>query len=140
MKCPACRSTLTERVVGALTADVCDTGCGGVYLDRFELNDVDEAAEVEGEALVEWSEFEGRKQPDQDQRYACPRCQMIMMRSRFKPDIPVTIDTCPQCAGIWVDHGELASIRAAPGSDEDRRRQAQEFIWKAFEDIRKAHS
>ena len=59
MKCPACRSPLTERVVGALTADVCDTGCGGVYLDRFELNDVDEAAEVEGEALVEWSEFEG---------------------------------------------------------------------------------
>ena len=63
-----------------------------------------------------------------------------MMRSLFKPQIPVTVDTCPKCAGIFLDHGELQSIRGAEGSDADRRRKAQQFIWQAFADIKKTHN
>jgi len=136
MKCPACSSPLSERTTGALTVDICEGGCGGIYLDRFELNNVDEAAEAEGQALLEWAGQEPQKTPDREQRYRCPKCEMIMMRGLFKPQIPITIDTCPQCAGVWLDHGELAAIRQAPGSDHDRRRSAQAFVWQAFADLK----
>ena len=139
MKCPACSSPLTEHTAGALTVDICDHGCGGIFFDRFEVGSVDEASETEGQALLEWSNIEARKTPDQEQRYRCPRCEMIMMRGQFKPQIPVIVDTCPQCAGIFLDHGELASIREAEGSDTDRRRVAQQFVWQAFADIKKGH-
>jgi Zn-finger nucleic acid-binding protein len=137
MKCPACSSTLTERTAGALTADICEAGCGGIYLDRFELGQVDETTEVEGEALLEWSAPERPRRPDLDKRFSCPRCQMIMMRHQFKPDIPVMVDTCPKCAGIWLDRGELQSIRSAEGTDAERVARAQQFIWQAFADIKK---
>ena len=140
MKCPACGSTLSEHTVGALTVDICDTGCGGIFFDRFELSQVDEATETEGEALIRWAGITPSKKPDQSQRYRCPRCGMIMMRGLFKPQIPVTVDTCPQCAGVFVDHGELNSIRAAEGSDEERQLAARTFINSAFDDILKAHS
>ena len=140
MKCPACSSTLTERTAGALTVDICDSGCGGIFFDRFELSQVDEATETEGEALLKWAGSTPSKKPDQSQRYRCPRCEMIMMRGLFKPQIPVTVDTCPQCAGVFVDHGELDSIRSAAGSDEDRQQAARQFITAAFEDILKAHN
>ena len=61
MKCPACSSSLSERTVGALTVDICDTGCGGLFLDRFEINQVDEASEEEGNALLEWSTSQARQ-------------------------------------------------------------------------------
>ena len=139
MKCPACSSSLTERTAGALTADICEAGCGGVYLDRFELSRVDEATEVEGEALLEWAAAEQggrRKRPDHDKRYHCPRCEMIMMRHQFKPQIPIMVDTCPKCAGVWLDQGELVGIRNSEGSDAERVQAAQQFIWQAFDDIR----
>jgi Zn-finger nucleic acid-binding protein len=136
MKCPACSSTLTERTAGALTADICETGCGGIYLDRFELGQVDENTEVEGQALLEWTAGEQRSGPDLDERYQCPRCEMIMMRHQFKPQIPVMVDTCPKCAGVWLDHSELESIRSAEGSDAERVQAAQQFIWQVFADIK----
>ncbi|MFB2922740.1 MULTISPECIES: zf-TFIIB domain-containing protein [Aerosakkonema] len=38
MKCPACENNLTEIVTEAITVDVCEGGCGGIWFDRFELS------------------------------------------------------------------------------------------------------
>lgn len=37
----------------------------------------------------------------------CPKCQ-IEMRQANKEG--VIIDFCPQCRGLWLDHGELEKI------------------------------
>ena len=37
----------------------------------------------------------------------CPNCQTVM-REREKED--VVIDVCPNCKGIWLDHGELEKL------------------------------
>ena len=139
MKCPACASTLSERTAGSLTIDVCETGCGGIFFDRFEIQQVDEASEEEGVALLEWSSKGDNKRPRTEQRYSCPRCNIIMMRGQFKPSIPVTVDTCPGCAGLWLDRGELNNIREAPGADADRARVALRFVWEAFAEIKSRH-
>ena len=48
MKCPACFNQLTEMQVGSLVVDVCDGGCGGIWFDAFELQQVDEEDEAAG--------------------------------------------------------------------------------------------
>ena len=139
MKCPACANTLSQKTAGSLTVDVCDSGCGGIFFDNFELSRVDEASEVEGEAILSWISNTPVSVMRNDRRYECPRCEMIMMRSMFMPSISVSVDTCPQCAGVWLDHGELLTIRTAPGSDTERRALAQKFITEAFTAIKANH-
>ena len=39
MKCPVCARDLGAVIVKGVEIDVCQDGCGGIWLDRFELND-----------------------------------------------------------------------------------------------------
>jgi len=58
LKCPACDHTLTEMTIGSITADVCQDGCGGVWLDNQELTrsvSVDDDIEADT-ACIQWSE------------------------------------------------------------------------------------
>ena len=41
---PGVRRTLTQKLVGDLSVDVCEGGCGGIWFDHFELKKVDEHA------------------------------------------------------------------------------------------------
>ncbi len=45
MKCPACFNELAAMQVGSVKVDVCEGGCGGIWLDAFELQQVDEEEE-----------------------------------------------------------------------------------------------
>ena len=36
-----------------------------------------------------------------------------MLRRPYGARVPVEIDECPQCGGVWLDADELASIRDA---------------------------
>lgn len=38
----------------------------------------------------------------------CPVCDNVKMREVEKAGI--TIDTCPQCKGVWLDRGELDKL------------------------------
>ncbi|RAU96520.1 zf-TFIIB domain-containing protein [Paenibacillus sp. YN15] len=38
----------------------------------------------------------------------CPVCDNVRMREVEKAG--VTIDTCPQCKGVWLDRGELDKL------------------------------
>ena len=49
----------------------------------------------------------------------CPDCDVIMTQLSF---LDVLVDTCPQCAGIFFDEGEVSQIRARGGE-------------KAFDDL-----
>lgn len=63
----------------------------------------------------------------------CPKCQTVM-REREKDDL--IIDVCPQCRGVWLDHGELDKLTVRERSyygdrddddDDDRRRAAPRY-------------
>lgn len=111
MKCPACFNNLSEKQVGSVKVDVCEHGCGGIWFDAFELQQVDEEGEDAGVALlgIRGGEPEpvtlGRKRQ-------CPRCEGVKLyRRRFNPRVKVEVDECPGCGGYWLDRGELAQIR-----------------------------
>jgi Zn-finger nucleic acid-binding protein len=49
---------------------------------------------------------------DHSVRLNCPHHRgVVMLRHRFSTAVPVEIDECPQCGGVWLDSDELAQIR-----------------------------
>ena len=112
MKCPACFNELSQIQVGRLTVDVCRGGCGGIWFDNFELEQVDEEAEAAGEPLLHL-ERDPRIVVDPARKRECPRCSgMKLHRHFFSAKRRVEVDQCPNCAGYWLDAGELEQIRA----------------------------
>ena len=112
MKCPACFNELTEIQVGSVKVDVCKRGCGGIWFDAFELQQVDEEQEAAGERLLE-IERNPKLVVDFTRKRDCPRCAGVkLMRHFFSARRKVEVDECPNCGGYWLDAGELAAIRA----------------------------
>ena len=112
MKCPACMRELTEVHVGSLAVDICHGGCGGIWFDAFELQRVDEKHETGGELLANIKRDPALR-VDPLRKRDCPRCNGVKLsRHRFNPKSSVEVDHCPNCAGYWLDAGELEKIRA----------------------------
>jgi Zn-finger nucleic acid-binding protein len=112
MKCPACFNELTQTQVGSLMVDVCQGGCGGIWFDAFELQQVDEEEEAAGEPLLHLKR-DDRIVVDVSRKRDCPRCTGVRLhRHFFSAKRRVEVDQCPNCGGYWLDAGELAQIRA----------------------------
>jgi Zn-finger nucleic acid-binding protein len=92
--------------------DVCRGGCGGIWFDAFELSQADEEEEAAGALLMDLSR-ESLIPVDPTRKRECPRCPGIKLhRHFFSSRRGVQVDHCPNCAGYWLDAGELAAIRA----------------------------
>ncbi len=52
------------------------------------------------------------------------------MRHFFSPTRAVTIDECPVCGGIWLDHGEFERIHAEQAFSPDERRRAAQRVFE----------
>ena len=115
MKCPACFNQLSSTTIGKLTVDVCRGGCGGIWFDAFELQQVDEPGESTGEWLIH-IERDPKLRVDFARRRACPKCDGVNLKRRhFSAKRRVEIDECPGCGGYWLDAGELEKIRGEMG-------------------------
>jgi len=127
MKCPACFNALREIQVGSLKVDVCQSGCGGIWFDAFELERVDEENEAAGEPLLHIQRDE-HVVVDSSRKRECPRCTGIKLhRHYFSAKRRIQVDQCPNCGGYWLDPGELEQIRrerAATARTEQIRHSA----------------
>jgi Zn-finger nucleic acid-binding protein len=122
MKCPACYNELTPLQVGSLTVDVCQSGCGGIWFDAFELQRVDQEEEAAGQPLLELKREPGVL-VDPARKRECPRCPGIKLhRHFFSARRRVDVDECPNCGGYWLDAGELAAIRAEKSAAHNNER------------------
>ncbi|MBD3307221.1 hypothetical protein GF339_12390 [candidate division KSB3 bacterium] len=134
MKCPACGNQLTEMAVQEIHVDVCQGGCKGVWFDRFELQKVDEAHEAAGEPLLDVAR-DPQLVVDHARQRHCPKCETIpLMRHFFSVKRDIEVDECPQCAGMWLDQGELARIRTQFATESERREAAQTMFAEVFDD------
>ena len=134
MNCPACGNVLTTMEAGGVKVDSCVGGCGGIWFDRFELRKFDEPHEGEGEALLD-VERDPNITVDRSKRYNCPRCEnMVLMRHFFSVKREAEVDECPSCAGIWLDLGELTTIRAQFDTQEQRQAAAGDYFKALFGD------
>lgn len=131
MECPACNNSLTEVNVSGVKVDICKGGCGGIWFDKFEFKKFDEPHEAAGAELLEIPLGENVV-VNMDEKRACPCCDGVtMMRHFFSPKQKVEIDECANCAGVWLDTGELIQIRSLYNNEQEKTQAAEAL----FEDV-----
>jgi Zn-finger nucleic acid-binding protein len=111
MKCPVCLRVLEKIKVGKVVLDICQGGYGGVWFDGDELDKVAKSVAAEEKTVAKITrrvEVAG----DEHRVLKCVRCRGVKLeRKLFSLPSGVIMDCCPKCAGVWLDHGELETIR-----------------------------
>lgn len=137
MICPACSSQTKVFTVNNIQLDACHLGCGGVWFDNRELKKFDEAHEPSLNLGIEPKKVQKNAQP-----YACPKCPGIKLFKRFSSvKRKVEVDECAKCGGIWLDAGEIMSIREEFSTEAERVKAAEETFDSMFaKDLAKARA
>ena len=139
MNCPVCSNNLDAQVVGEITLDVCSQGCGGVWFDQFEFKKFDEKHEPHPDKSLKLKlELKSGTSSIAKSHglHQCPKCESIsMMRYFSSVKRQVWIDQCPNCAGVWVDAGELAQIRDEFNTDAERIKAADAVFSEMFDPV-----
>lgn len=106
--CPVCQVPLVSQTHLGITIDVCPT-CAGIWFDADELlllRELDPSVLPRLDQLyqpaVERYEGTGER--------LCPNCRIPMYRCNYLYTSNITLDSCDQCGGVWVDHGELVKM------------------------------
>jgi len=139
MKCPACLNVLTPQPVAGITVDICEGGCGGVWLDAFELQRLGKYQGPETDFLLQIGR-EPAVVPDPIRKRQCPRCSEVKLKRRFfSAKRKIEIDECPGCGGLWLDGGELEAVRRelddnqkAPAVDDRQPRLTMTVIRQIY--------
>ena len=127
MKCPACENELSAVTIGDVEVDVCKGGCGGVWFDRQEIESLDEPHEFPGSGLFD-IERGGNVRLKTGPR-KCPRCaDEVLVRQFFDVNHQVEIDQCWECSGIWMDVGELGTIRSQYATMDERKAAVSQYV------------
>lgn len=132
MKCPACDRNLTSLNAGSIEVDVCKNGCGGVWFDSNEIKAFDEPSEIDGEKILS-VERDPKITIESDKKRVCPKCPaQPLVRQFFDTKGQVTIDQCWSCGGVWLDSGELKSIRAQFKTEAERQAAGDKYLDEIF--------
>ena len=127
MICPACHDQLSSLTINGVTVDACQAGCAGIWFDNFELKRFDEPNEPAGE-LLDLKPVRPAPE-DRAKKRKCPRCDdAILMRHFFSYKRQFEIDVCPNCAGSWLDAGEIVLLRGEFATEAEKKQATQDFI------------
>lgn len=131
MNCPACSKTLTQKIASGVTLDVCTSGCGGIWFDSGEFEKFDEERETAGVEILR-PVRNANTAIDRNRARACPKCTSGNLKKKFyDTQYELQIDQCPLCSGIFLDLGELETIREQNQSAEERKRVIADFYDRA---------
>ncbi|MDP6379806.1 MAG: zf-TFIIB domain-containing protein [Phycisphaerae bacterium] len=109
MKCLSCNTEMTNNLVvtkrDQLSYDVCEQ-CGSLWLDHGELKKL--AFQVYGDIeYCSTKDAAGVAEPPR----RCPRCDDATLHKVFFIGYSdIILDYCHNCAGFWLDGGELDRI------------------------------
>lgn len=108
LSCPACTHLLDEKFYGAVTAQVCTIGCGGIWLSPQDVQSMTKTPRIVDRMLAATGSVTPLKHNGQRQ---CPSCHTDLEAWNVKgAGSEVEIDICPRCQGLWLDQGEVATL------------------------------
>jgi Zn-finger nucleic acid-binding protein len=95
-----------------IQVDGCEP-CGGLWLDHGELGALARLPSIAiTEITLRISQTGGGARPLRSGAVYCPSCHRPMQEHPFAAPSGVQVDTCDGCRGLWLDAGELETIRA----------------------------
>ena len=114
--CVKCDSVLDRGTYAKVEVDLCPK-CGGLWLDKGELEKVGEASSGEILELKKMLLGDPRSKPEpSDLTTACVACTGTLKEVVLGP---VKVDFCAGCGGLWLDRGEIESGVAATHGKAD---------------------
>ena len=129
IECPACHKEMAKIYVSSenINVDVCVDGCGGIYFDNREFKKFDEPKENIDEILNSLKD-KTFIEVDETETRICPCCGSNMVKHFSGIKIEVTIDSCYNCGGVFLDRGELEKIRAEYNTEKERSKDVVDFV------------
>lgn len=123
LTCPACGSPMEAHEEPDITVDVCQE-CGGLFLDRDELNVL--STGMAGD--IEYCSLEGEPPEDAFPTRTCPRCgDREMEKVNLLRLSEIVFDRCPGCGGYFLDRGELAAANLQLREMSDGEAELREY-------------
>ena len=92
--------------VEVVTADLCP-GCSGMWFDAGELS---RAAGIVVRESPSGANLAGGRRT----AHNCPCCAVPLYEREIESGSGIRIDQCVNCAGLFLDRGEFAQVRACP--------------------------
>lgn len=134
--CPRCSIPLHQQRYRNFELDQCSQ-CHGVWLQPDEFSVLTSEFDVYRDDKSN-PQYLRPGLPKAENYLPCANCQKMMSRRNFKSISGVLIDTCLHC-GVWLDEGELQSIRnfvASGGLDkaQDNKLVKHELELQALDD------
>ncbi len=128
MKCPVCALALTTHEAGPLHVEVCESGCGGIWFEAHELEQVDEDTEPVCRNVLRF-----KPNPDVpidfNKARMCPKCHSSHLVRQFYDSTHMTeIESCIACGGVWLDLAELDWIRQDNKLKSERERKIKQYL------------
>ncbi len=111
--CPNCGIQMVSGTNPDIATDECPQ-CGGIFLDRGELNML--ATGMAGD--IEYCSIDADSHKDRVRTRPCPRCRgEAMEKINLLRFTEVIFDYCPKCGGFFLDKGEAEQMNAALAAD-----------------------
>lgn len=123
MNCPKCNDLMESIVHEATTVDRC-RGCGGIWFDLFEAEDL---IETETGAEVDVGSKIKGMQMDRIRDINCPRCNRQMQTVSDREDPTLKFEVCTDCHSYFLDAGEFRDMANVTPAES----MMETFLYKA---------
>ena len=129
MRCPACTAELETVTAGDIQLDLCKKGCGGVWFDQDELLKFDEQHEFPTHEILSIAKEKEGIKVDSSKIKKCPKCpDEVMARQFLDVKHEVEMDQCWNCSGIWLDVGEVNTLRGQYKNIQERSQAVNDYV------------
>ncbi len=109
--CPVCNTRLNQASLAGMAVLYC-TKCHGELIPMAGLEPLVDELRIRGGGMT--AVQPGADAHDLQRRISCPQCRKPMDAHYYAGPGNVVLDSCEDCALIWLDRGELAHIAHAP--------------------------
>ncbi|MFW5740832.1 MAG: zf-TFIIB domain-containing protein [Myxococcota bacterium] len=135
MKCPRDGSTLeTIKYEADIEVDKCPS-CHGMWLDKGELEQIQETIEHDYEKELALEPDHVRRayalsRPTHTGQIDCLKCGAEMTAKEYAYCSQVVVDICPDDHGMWLDAGEIQALEKFFERTKSEAREAEKSMSK----------
>ena len=119
MNCPKCSQPMEKVEFGTDITVMRCTGCYGLYCKWQTLHQLRDEW-LADTVLDKGSAILGAKHNDM-RDITCPDCGATMDYVQDQEQTHITLDSCPDCDGVFLDAGELTDMKSVTLMDHVRR-------------------
>ncbi|MGE4072505.1 MAG: zf-TFIIB domain-containing protein [Lysobacterales bacterium] len=109
MQCPKCLADMHTVSFGGVEVDRC-TECHGLWFDHLEH---EQLRALSGAAEIDTGMVAIGRINNHVTRINCPVCHCLLTNSTLPGPMPIVVESCDRCHGVYLDAGEFSHFAAS---------------------------